>query len=732
MHSMKDFFRNNKGPLAVAALAVIVRWIYIAQMAGHAGFTVPMVDEKWHWQWALDIIDGPFFGSGAWFRAPLYPYFLAFLAFITGKSILWAKLLQVIVCGGTAFFLYKLTDRLIGGRAAIIAGVIYAFYGTLMYYEAMFLIPVLFLFFTVWGMYRLIACADSHRAGTWLLTGVVFGLAAISRPNILLVVPVLLLWVWLALDREKALVARLRRPILIGVGLAIAIAPVTIRNLAVTGNFILISSQGGINFYLGNNPAANGLAMRMPDVELSEDLSWSQFQPTTDAAAEREAGRPLTQSEISSFWTDKAVDWITNNPGKFLGLVWRRLVYLASGFENSDNSDIYYERGKSWLYALLLWHKGIAFPFGVLLPLALAGVYIRRRDWRKLLPMYLFVVVYVPTIILFLVTARHRLPLVPFLILLASATLVALPDLVRKKQVRDQLIAGVIIVVGLLVLNRTYYEEGGRNDFQIHFNAGIKQERLGDYVGAAKEYAEADRYYPYSPSLLTNLGWARYKLGEIAEAEKSFNRALAIDPTFHRALNNLGLVLERRGKIDSAMTLYRAALADYKPEAASPEELSRIYVNLASALEQAGMRDSVPITYEKAIAADTNYAPAYYEASGYYARLGEYGQADTLFNFGLAHGHPDAANCFNMGLSLIKRNNFDLALRWLRRSVAQDSTLYQGYYLIAAALYQKGESRDSVLSYLDRTLRINPNFDQALDLQKRLRDNIPNQSAGSR
>ena len=101
----------------------------------------------------------------------------------------------------------------------------------------------------------------------------------------------------------------------------LAIAPVTIRNYAVTGEIILISSQGGINLYLGNNEAADGLTMIMPEVELSQSITWDMFIPVTSAAAERELGRELTDAEVSSFWTGKAVSFVINNPTEFLGLV---------------------------------------------------------------------------------------------------------------------------------------------------------------------------------------------------------------------------------------------------------------------------------------------------------------------------------------------------------------------------------------------------------------------------
>lgn len=718
---MTNFLRTYKYPLLIAAIAVIVRWIYLIELSAHPGFTVPMVDEKWHWQWALDIIHNSFLGDGTWFRAPLYPYFLAFLAFITSESIFWAKFLQLVLAGGTAFFLVRLGDHLFGRTAGIIAGLIYAFYGTLLYYEAMFLIPIVFLFFLVWGMFRLIAYSASDSWRTWLLTGAVFGLAAISRPNVLLIIPLLMLWVFYISPRRKAFLIRLRRPAILLAGLILVILPVTARNLAVTGDFILISSQGGVNFYLGNNKLANGLTMRMGELELSESLSWDQFQPATHEAAERLAGRSLTEAEASDFWTQRAVTFITENPGEFLGLLWRKTIYLFSGFENSDNSDIYYERGKSTLYSLLLWDGPIDFPWGLLLPLTLAGIYLRRKDTGKLLPIYLFLLGYIPTIILFLVTARHRLPMVPFMVIIASAGIVKAIDLVRRKRYRDLTIGGLIFLAALILFNRTWYEEGGRNDFQIHFNEGIKQEHLGNYAKAEQEYLAANRYFSESPALLTNLGHVRYELGKIDSATLAYERALRINPTFHRALNNLGLVLmNERDNIDSALTLFAAARTNYDSSIARPNELGLIYMNLGKGLETFGRADVAVAYFDSAVRIAPTSAEVSLQAAAFFARNDYHELADSMFIRGQSLAEPVAADYFNWGLSFIQRQRYSDGVYMLDKALSRDSTLYQAHYLTAVAYYEGGMPPDSVQDRLNKALRFNPNYEPALKFREHI------------
>lgn len=702
----------------VALVAFLVRLVYLLELSGQPGFLVPMIDEKWHWEWAHEILQTSFWGEGAYFRAPLYPYFLALLVKIAGSSIFWVKFLQILVCGGTAFFIYRLADRLFGEKAALAAGLIYAFYGTLLFYETMFLIPVVFLFFLVWGMYRVVAHRDSSSLKTWVGTGLVFGLAAISRPNVLLVIPFLMLWLYWARTRPTPLVARIKAPLALLAGVIIVTIPVTVRNIIVTGDFILISSQGGVNLYLGNNEYANGLSMVMPEVDMDESITWRQFIPLTKAAAEKEAGRELSEAELSSFWSRKAVDFIVHNPGQFMGLVWKKTVYLLNGFENSDNTDIYYQRAKSRLYSLLLWKSPLFFPFGVLLPLTLVGAYLRRDDFSKLLPLYIFIVVYSPSITLFLVTARHRLPLVPFMIVIASAGLVRLVGELKRIGSKKLGFSLALFVVATLLVNRTYYEEGFTNTFQIHFNNGIKHEQLEDYVNAEKEYLLADENYPFSVTLINNLAYVQFRLGKYDEADKNFARAIKLKPEYGRVYNNLGLLVLKKGDLDSALALFHFALERFDTTTAKPNELGQILLNLAEAHEALGNIDSARATYQRALEAAPLLGKAHFKAAAFYARRGQYHLTDSLYGEGMKRQGLGASDFFNWGLSLMERKQFSDGISMMYRALRQDSALYQAYYCIAVAHFEGNSPKDTVNAYLDICFRYNPNYEPALELKE--------------
>ncbi|UCD63662.1 MAG: glycosyltransferase family 39 protein [Candidatus Zixiibacteriota bacterium] len=715
---MKKFLSENQWPLLIALAAIAVRVLYVAELSRLPEFAVPIVDQKWNWEWANEIVDGSFWGQEAYFRAPLYAYFLAILSWITSGSVVLSKLLQTLLTGGTIWFLYRLTEHLFDRKTAVIAGLIYALYGTLVFYETTFLRPGLFLFLMVWGMQRLVVYRESALVKTWLWTGVILGLAATCRPNILLVIPFLMIWLLMIRGREQGWLRRARSPLVLAAGVVLMIMPVTIRNAVVTGDFILISSQGGINLYLGNNPESDGLTMLMPEVDLDESVSWRDFRRVTRAVAEREAGRELSEARLSSFWARRAVTFMTEHPDRFLTLLWKKTVYLLSGFENSDNADIYHRRTKSVLYSLLVWSKPFYFPFGLLLPLAVMGLYVTRERSAVLRPIYIFMLAYIPSIILFLVTARHRLPLVPFMIMLAAGGVVTL---VRNwpRYNRRQLAVVAVITLGLgVVFNRTYYDEGHTSPFQAYVNEGIKYEQLGDLLRAEQAYLQAARTYPYSATLLNNLAHVQMRLGRLDVAGNNFQRAIALKPEFAAAYNNLGLLMSQTDNADSAVVLYRTAIQNHNTVTGNPEQLAQYHLNLAEAFAALARPDSAELYYRTARQIAPGFARAYFKGAAFYARQESYARADSLYRLGLLYGPLGPHDQFNWGLSYLKRQEFSTAIDMMYRVISEDTAFYQAYYVIAVGYFENNLPEDSVRKYLELALRHNPSYAPALRLQE--------------
>ncbi len=720
MYSLKSFLKKQYPGLLAAAATIVVRLIYLLQLQSSPTFHSPLVDQQWHWEWAGDILSGSFWGKGAYFRAPLYAYFLAFLRLITDSSFFWVRFLQVLLSAGSAFILVKLAEKLFNRTTAVVAGLIYALYGTLVYFDTTLLIPVLFIFLSVLGIYLLITHRKSSSWIAWLMAGLVLGLAAITRPNILAVIPFLILW---AVLRDRAVLSksvRLKTSAIMVLGIILPIIPVTVRNVVKSGDFILISSQGGINFYLGNNSDADGLTVVMPELERTQLPSWQQFVPTTNAIAERESRRGLSEGDISSFWTHKALDFISDHPGDFAVLTFKKFVYLISGFEHSNNADIYFDRSQSSLLSILIWRGPIYFPFGLLLPFALAGIWLYRKETHTLWPVYIFLIVYALTVLAFFITARYRLPLVPFLILIASAGMVRLVTVIRERKSLELSAAIVIMVVSVLAVNRTYFDEGFSNQFQNYLNVGAAFERAGKLAEAEQQYAKALEYYSHSGSAYNDLGYVQMMQGKLDQALSNLQTALKYEPDNPKIYKNLGLLMQRQGKLNGALNDFRLAVQKSRPGVTSSEELSQYLLNVAVTYDALRESDSASAYYRRSISTAPGFGPAYAKAGSFFSREGDYATADSMFAVADSMNALGAGDLFNWGLSLIRRQEHRSARQKLHAAVKKDNRMYQAYYLLAASYQDTGSPPDSVLTYLNLALEYNPTYQPALRLHEQL------------
>lgn len=171
----------------------------------------------------------------------------------------------VIACANVAFgtalawVVYLLTRRMFGGEAALWSGMIIAFW------------PLLIEFTTVLSSELPSALLIGLALLLWKPTGrpkdnVGFALAVVAasfmRPTAL---PLLALMPVAALNGHRKWRLALDQLAVIVCVSALVIAPWVVRNVKVTGAPVLISSNFGVNLWMGNNASSNGGYMRVPD-----------------------------------------------------------------------------------------------------------------------------------------------------------------------------------------------------------------------------------------------------------------------------------------------------------------------------------------------------------------------------------------------------------------------------------------------------------------------------------
>lgn len=564
--------RLPKAEFWVIALALAVRAVHFAGMLNDPLFAVPRMDPRYHDDWARRIAGGDLTFDGPFFRAPFYAYLLGGLYAISGGSIAFARAAQLAMGVVTVVLVMRIGRRTLGERASVIAGAIAAVYPLALRYEGDLILEGTFMVLAMAGLLQQLRTLDHPSRRGWFATGLLFGLAAITRPNILAYVVVLPLVNAFSRDRRGAGKSALRartEAAFIALGLILAIAPVTLHNLVVGHDFVPISTQGGVNFYIGNNPRSDGFTAIVPGTR----ATWWGGHDDAVALAEQAHKRPLRPSEVSDYWKEEGLKFIRGEPMRAAALFVRKIYLFWWGAEISNNEHIYFLRRYSLPLRLLLWHHGVYMPFGLVGPLALVGMglAIRRLGYR-VVPLIAFVATYMLSIVLFFVCARFRLPVVPILLLFAAYAALALW---RRPRPRTAVIAVPVLMIALNADPYGLQPAVFGSQALSFLDLGVYYMTKGNPAKAEEMLDEAAQLDPGNPGPHAWLGRIALERGDLGEAEAELRLATRGDPVLFRdvvtqAQRDLGRLALQAGWPDRALAVYRAALV-LNPEDAEAE-----------------------------------------------------------------------------------------------------------------------------------------------------------------
>jgi tetratricopeptide (TPR) repeat protein len=321
----------------------------------------------------------------------------------------------------------------------------------------------------------------------------------------------------------------------------------------------------------------------------------------------------------------------------------------------------------------------------------------------------MFILCYIPTVVLFLVTARHRLPVIPFMLLFAAAGIIYLVELIRKKNYRrfNGLLALFLII--LILCNRTYFDIGFSNVSQTHFNLALTYDRQGNLEMAETEYLTAVRENPNSATTLNNLGYVQYRLGKYDEAMNRFNRSVSIDPDFADPYNNIGMVYEAGEDFANAERFYLKAL-EIDPE------LFQAYLNLGDLFKAQNDLSRAESMYIKARDINPDNKAVFTKLAVLFAQKQDFARAEEMFTIAEKKGELSAIDLANWRNIYYATSQPVRALEYYRQSIEQDSEFVRGYFNTALVFYRFEYPADSTRKYLNEALRIDPSFEPARGL----------------
>ncbi len=691
---------------AIFGAALMVRLLHVWLLGRSPWFNALMGDAHGYDEWARRLAGGDWIGSEVFYQAPLYPYFIGVVYSVFGHSLTALRVLQAIVGAASCALLGLAGFRFFSTRVGAIAGFVLVLYAPAIFFDALIQKSVLDLFFITLALWLTGRLVDRPDRASWLALGLAMGGMALTRENALVFVGVILVWAMVPEVRlkpdttpapqttERIVVSGLSRTLHAAIfiaGLAIVLLPVAVRNYAVGGGFYLTTSQFGPNFFIGNNPQADGTYA---------SLRFGRGAPEyerTDATelAEHALGRTLTPADVSSYWTTRALDFITGQPAAWLRLTGRKVVLLFNATEMIDTEAQQSHAEWSWPLRVGGWFG----HFGVLAPLALTGLILAWRDRHRLAVLYVMLAAYAASVIMFYVFARYRLPLVPMLLLFASAGVTALPDWLTSASRNAKAALGAGIVASVVFTNWPVLS-----------------------VPLMKAIGE------------TNLASALQAEGRIDEAAAHYARAIALQPDYAPAYNNLGVMQRAAGRVDEAIATYHVALqqkGDYPDahynlanallEKGRPQEAAEHFrIALRSIPDSAGAANNLGIAlaaqnrpadavaaFRAAVAADPNSAVAHRNLADALAAAGQVDDAVAEFQRASALDPNDPGTPYNLGVVLLEAGRIPDAISALRTAVALSPRSLEARNNLGIAFGSAG-NLDAAIAEFRRALAIDP------------------------
>lgn len=535
---------------AIFAVGLVARGIYLAEMSRQPFFELLLGDGKSYDAWARTIAAGDWVGQTTFYQAPLYPYFLGVLYAVFGRNLMLVRLVQALLGSLGCVLLALAGRRWLSPRVGTVAGFVLALYPPAIFFDGMIQKSALDLVFMTLLLWLLARIEDGPGAFVSAMAGVALGAFALTRENALVFLPVIAVWL-LWRFRADGWGRAARATLLFAAGVAAILVPVGVRNTLVGGAFLLTTAQSGPNFYIGNHAGAQG---RYVPLKPGREMPEYERRDATDLA-EAALGRRLTPREVSDYWRDRALAWIRHDPWNWIALLARKTLLTWNALELPDTESLQLHRDHAAILRLL----GAVLGFGVVAPWAVVGIAATWGERRRLAVLYLLLVSFTVAVALFYVFARYRYPLVPLLVLFASAGACAAWDAARRHD-GPALGAGAAILAASALV--AWWPLLPRSDSLAlaYNNIGITFAEEKQFDRAVTYYGEALRIDPDEPEIVYNLAVARAAQGRVDEARVLYERVLAIQPENSAARDNLGVLLAQAGKLDEAEAQFEEAL----------------------------------------------------------------------------------------------------------------------------------------------------------------------------
>lgn len=533
-------------PRAARGLGVVLLLLLAFRVAYHARYLllspfaqVTLSDGQVYEEAARDLLAHPPWGTQPFFLQGLYAYVLALGMAIVPVPVA-GLCVQLALCALGLWAVYRALREAFDVVPARAAMAVLLGYPALWFYESKYLSAGIGMAANGAALLAFMRLTRLGRARDAGLLGLALALSVLGRPNMVLALPFAVLAVALwdgrtpGRDEAEAPLPR-RRPtssllVALALGTALGVAPMALRNAIVIGKAQVFPSHGGgIPFFIGNNPHADGLwnsggglltgQVGFERLELQQKLGLTGL---SGGALDRAIGDTLYARTLAH---------LQREPVQALGLALRKLALCLGNAEHAHDFDRLGEAEQLGA----VFQRGL--PFGVLLGLGALGLVLLWRAGtadppavaRRALCVFLVgqALAVIAANVVYFHASQHRLPLALPLAVGGAAVFAVLarPGGLTTLRTRH---AGACVLALLLGVQAFVPREPSPPravTASHHANLAAAFETLGDDGRALGAYRTAVAKSPKRAILHLRMGLLLARMGHSAEAISAFERA---------------------------------------------------------------------------------------------------------------------------------------------------------------------------------------------------------------
>ena len=568
--------RNLTYPVFLVFFAFIIHFWFVRETCNQPFFVIPLNDcAEYHSQAVSELQ-----GNETYFWKPhLYVEWLKMIFRLLGTNFHYVRYFQALFSLGIVLMTYFIGIRFLSPRFSLAASILIALNGPLLFVNAQMLPTGLG---TLLGLLSLLLFLISFERRPYLylfLSGIACGLAVLALPNMVVFEAVFILSCLFTSETPKPIKIKFVSVFLLITGFIMVLFPDICKRHRFTKEWHLFSSNGGINLYIGNNPNIR------KTLSIRAGFEWEELAclPYRNGAK--------TKLEAERYFLRKAEEFALEQPFLFTKNLFYKMGLCFSAEEIPRTFDLYTLREYSFLLSLLVWKwKSFAFPFGIICPFALTGMWFSKNTPR-FKQMILLIFLYLLSVGIIFPGYRYRIPLLPLFSILAAEGFRVLISLNANKRSGYAAFCFFFILInypapplssfsaykaemnnltgsfydyyGNRAEAMEFYKKSVNSDdsyYEGHFSLARAYRRENKFNEAIGEYKKVLELLPRHEPALRELAVLLSSTGDFRGACLNLNQLISLHPDDPENYSLLGGVLFQAAEYDTALHAFEQAL----------------------------------------------------------------------------------------------------------------------------------------------------------------------------